>query len=68
MPEAVSTMKAIEGAIALAWSRGSLLLYDKESMGAVTLELFDETIFPIEIGLHRTRIDIGALIGTPVAM
>jgi hypothetical protein len=40
----------------------------EESMACVTPELFDETIFPIQIGLHRTAIDIGALIGTPVAM
>src|SRR5450631_3940646 len=40
----------------------------KESMGGVAAELFDQAEFPIEIGLHRAGIDIGALIGTPVAL
>jgi hypothetical protein len=37
-------------------------------MGGVAPELFDQTIFPIDIGLHRAGIDIGALIRTPVAV
>jgi hypothetical protein len=37
-------------------------------MSPVAPELFDEAIFPIEIGLHRAGLDIGALIGTPVAV
>jgi hypothetical protein len=42
MPEVVSTMKAIEGAIASAWSRGSLLLWGLATVCialAVTLRL-----------------------------
>ena len=41
---------------------------DKEAVGAVAPELFDQAVFPIEIGLHRAGIDIGALIGPPVAL
>jgi hypothetical protein len=37
-------------------------------MGGVAPELFDEAIFPIEIGLHRAGIDTGAFIGAPVAV
>jgi hypothetical protein len=37
-------------------------------MGCVAVELFDQTMFPIEIGLHRVGPDIGALVGTPVAV
>ena len=40
----------------------------EEAMRCVAPELFDQVIFPIKIGLHRTGIDIGALVGTPVAM
>ena len=40
----------------------------EEAMRCVAPELFDEAIFPIEIGLHRAGPDIGALVGTPVAM
>ena len=40
----------------------------EESVGAVAAELFDEAVFPIEIGLHRARLDIGAFVGTPVAV
>jgi hypothetical protein len=40
----------------------------EEPLGCVATELFDEAIFPIEIGLHRAGGDIGALIGTPVAV
>ena len=35
-------------------------------MGCVAPELLDQTVFPIEIGLHRAGIDVGAFIGTPV--
>src|ERR1700730_14420504 len=41
---------------------------DKEAVGCVAPELLDQTIFPVEIGLHRTRGDFGAFIGTPVAV
>src|SRR5258708_28723759 len=34
----------------------------------VALELLDETVFPVEIGLHRARRDICALVGTAVAV
>src|SRR5450759_1094219 len=34
----------------------------------VAPELFDQAVFPIEIGLHRARRDIGALVGTPVTV
>src|SRR5437588_1403264 len=34
----------------------------KEPMGCVAPELFDKSIFPIEIGLHRARSDVGALV------
>jgi len=37
-------------------------------MGRVAPELFNEAVFPIEIGLHRVGPDIGALVGTPVAV
>jgi hypothetical protein len=47
---------------------GSPLSNDEEAMGGVAAELVDEAVFPIEIGLHRARVDIGALIGTPVAL
>jgi len=40
----------------------------EEAMGGVAPELFDEAIFPIEIGLHRVRPGIGSLIRTPVAV
>jgi hypothetical protein len=37
-------------------------------MRGVAAELFDEAIFPVEIGLHRAFLDIGALIGTAIAV
>src|SRR6202011_2878538 len=40
----------------------------EEPMGGVAPELFDEAIFPVEIGLHGLGCDIGAFIGTPVTM
>jgi hypothetical protein len=40
----------------------------EEAMGCVAAELFDQAIFPIEIGLHREGAGVGALVGTPVAM
>jgi hypothetical protein len=40
----------------------------EEPVGRVAPELIDQTVFPIEIGLHRVACDIGALIGTPVAL
>jgi hypothetical protein len=40
----------------------------EEPMGGIAPELFDQARFPIEIGLHRTRCDIGALVGAPVAV
>jgi hypothetical protein len=40
----------------------------KESMCSVAPQLFDQPVFPIEIGLHRARVDIGALVGTAVAV
>jgi hypothetical protein len=43
-------------------------LNHEEAMRCVALELFDQAIFPIEIGLHRMGPDAGALVGTPVAM
>ena len=45
-----------------------LELYDEESVARVAAELLDEAVFPIEIGLHRAFLDIGALIGTTIAM
>src|SRR6266850_143018 len=42
--------------------------YDEKSMRGVAAELFDEAVFPVEIGLHRTFLDISALIGTAVAV
>src|SRR6478752_2048003 len=39
-----------------------------EPVGAVTTELLDEAVFPIQIGLHRLLQDIGALIGATIAM
>ncbi len=38
-----------------------------ESMRRVAAELVDETVFPVEIGLHRRHVDVGALIGTAIA-
>src|SRR2546428_14087278 len=38
----------------------------EESMGGVAAELLDEAVFPVEIGLHRAFLDIGALIGGAV--
>ena len=40
----------------------------KEPVRAVAAELFDQTVFPIEIGLHLLRRHIGALVGTAVAV
>src|SRR5258708_708124 len=40
----------------------------KKPVRCIAPELLDEAVFPIEIGLHRARIDIGALIGTAVAV
>src|SRR3954464_13788854 len=40
----------------------------EEPMGRVTPKLFDQTILPIEVGLHRPGSDIGAFVGPPVAM
>jgi hypothetical protein len=40
----------------------------EEPMRGIAPELFDQAIFPIEIGLHRARCDIGALVGAPVAV
>ena len=40
----------------------------EEPMAGVAAELLDQAIFPIEIGLHRRGRDLGALIGTPVAV
>ncbi len=40
----------------------------EEPVAGVTFELFDQAVFPIEVGLHRAGIDVGALIGTPVAV
>ena len=37
-------------------------------MAAVATKLFDETVFPVEIGLHRTFLDIGAFIRTAIAV
>src|SRR3954452_8346580 len=50
-----------------SWSISNLSNHEK-AVGAVAAELFDEAVFPIEVGLHRARIDIGALIGTAVAL
>src|SRR5260370_8164189 len=43
-------------------------LNHEEAMRCVAPELFDQAIFPIKIGLHRVGPDVGALVGTPVAM
>src|SRR6476620_11191349 len=40
----------------------------EKSMGGVALELVDQAVFPIEVGLHRAGVDVGALVGTPVAV
>src|SRR4051812_35353283 len=40
----------------------------EETMAGVAAKLFDQAILPIEIGLHRAAVDIGALIGTPVTV
>src|SRR3954469_18187069 len=50
-----------------SWSIGNLSNHEKPVRG-VAAELFDETVFPIEIRLHRARIDIGAFIGAAVAV
>ena len=41
---------------------------DEESMRRVAAELVDQTVFPVEIGLHRAFLDIGAFVGTAVAV
>src|SRR6266516_3690538 len=40
----------------------------EKPMRSVAAELFDQTKFPIEIGLHRGGRDLGALIGPPVTV
>ena len=40
----------------------------KNPMGGVAAELLDQAIFPIEIGLHRAFLDIGAFVGAAVAV
>src|SRR3954447_16965769 len=40
----------------------------EEPMGSVTPKLFDQTILPIEVGLHRPGSGISAIGGAPVAM
>src|SRR5688572_5333093 len=42
--------------------------YDEESVRGVAAELLDEAVFPVEVGLHRAFLDIGALIGTAVTV
>ena len=34
----------------------------------VAAELLDEAVFPVEIGLHRAFLDIGAFVGAAVAV
>src|SRR3954468_14059245 len=40
----------------------------EEAVRRVAPELLDQPVFPVEIGLHRFAVDIGALIGPAVAM
>src|SRR3954447_412410 len=39
-----------------------------ESMRRITAKLVDEAVFPIEIGLHRLGVEVGTLIGPPIAV
>src|SRR5882757_9365480 len=50
-----------------SWSIGNLSNHEKP-VRSVAAKLFDETVFPIEIRLHRARIDIGAFIRAAVAV
>src|SRR3954447_19663375 len=49
-------------------SRQALISDHEEPMGGVTPKLLDQTILPIEVGLHRPGSDISAFVGPPVAM
>src|ERR1700684_947997 len=55
-------------ASALTTNKAKAFSNHDETVGAVALELFDQTIFPVEIGLHRIPRRLGAFVRTPVAM